>query len=79
MSTITLSKNWSYERMMQLLGGMWFMLLALLVATKIGASLADPWPSLLSSFCLGIFYLLLTVLIMTSHRQRRTRPACCLE
>src|SRR3954468_13522820 len=65
MSTITLSKNWPYERTMQLLGGMWFMLLALLVATKIGTSLADPWPSLLSSFCLGIFYLLLTVLLMT--------------
>ena len=29
MSTITLSKNWSYERTMQLFGGMWFMLLAL--------------------------------------------------
>ncbi|CAN7756729.1 methyltransferase [Bradyrhizobium sp. LjRoot220] len=65
MSTMTLSKNWPYERTMQLLGGMWFMLLALLVATKIGTSLADPWPSLLSSFCLAIFYTLLTVLIMT--------------
>jgi protein-S-isoprenylcysteine O-methyltransferase Ste14 len=65
MSTITLSKNWPYERTMQLLGGMWFMLLALLVATKIGTSLSDPWPSLLSSFCLGIFYMLLTVLIIT--------------
>ncbi|MBR1283029.1 protein-S-isoprenylcysteine methyltransferase [Bradyrhizobium sp. AUGA SZCCT0177] len=65
MSTITLSKNWSYERTMQMLGGMWFMLLALLVATKIGTSLDDPWPSLLSSFCLGIFYVLLTVLMLT--------------
>ncbi|MBR1229485.1 protein-S-isoprenylcysteine methyltransferase [Bradyrhizobium sp. AUGA SZCCT0176] len=65
MSTIALSKNWSYERTMQLLGAMWFMLLALLVATKIGTSLADPWPSLLSSFCLGIFYMLLTVLMLT--------------
>jgi protein-S-isoprenylcysteine O-methyltransferase Ste14 len=65
MSTITLSKNWSYERMMQLLGGMWFMLLALAVAIKIGASPTDPWPSLVSSFCLAIFYTLVTVLIMT--------------
>ena len=69
MSTVTLSntlsRNWSYERMMQLFGGMWFMLLALGVAIKIGASLTDPWPSLLSSFCLAIFYTLLTVLIMT--------------
>ena len=65
MSTITLSKNGSYERMMQLFGGMWFMLLALVVAIKIGGSLTDPWPSLLSSFCLAVFYMLLTVLIMT--------------
>ena len=68
MSTVALSensKNWSYERMMQLLGGMWFMLLALGVAIKIGTSLTDPWPSLLSNFCLAIFYMLLTVLITT--------------
>ena len=65
MSTIALSKNWPYERMMQLFGGMWFMLLALVVAIKIGGSLTDPWPSLLSSFCLAIFYMLLTVLIVT--------------
>src|SRR5216683_8274441 len=65
MSTITLSKNWSYERTMQLFGGMWFMLLALCVAIKIGASLTDPWPSLLSSFCLASFYMLVALLIMT--------------
>jgi protein-S-isoprenylcysteine O-methyltransferase Ste14 len=41
------------------------MLLALLVASKIGASLTDPWPSLLSSFCLASFYMLLALLIMT--------------
>src|SRR5882757_10898936 len=64
MSTITLSKNWSYERMMQLFGSMWFMLLALCVAIRIG-SFTDPWPSLLSSFCLAIFYMLLAVLVMT--------------
>ena len=65
MSTVALSKNWSYERTMQLFGGMWFMLLALLLAIKIGASPNDPWPSLLSSFCLAIFYMLVAVLIMT--------------
>src|ERR1700757_3082203 len=65
MSTVALPINWSYERMMQLFGGMWFMLLAVLVAIKIGGSLGDPWPSLLSSFCLAVFYTLLTVLIMT--------------
>jgi protein-S-isoprenylcysteine O-methyltransferase Ste14 len=64
-STITLPNNWSYDRVMRLLGGLWFMLLALCVANKIGASLTDPWPSLLSSFCLASFYMLLALLIMT--------------
>ena len=57
--------NGSYDRMMRLFGGMWFMLLALCVAIKIGASLTDPWPSLLSSFCLASFYTLVALLIMT--------------
>src|SRR5262249_51213572 len=66
MSTITLPDNWSYDRMMRLLGGMWFMLLALCVANKIGTLLTtEPWPSLLSSFCLAVFYMLLALLIMT--------------
>jgi protein-S-isoprenylcysteine O-methyltransferase Ste14 len=65
MSTVTLSNNWSYDRMMRLFGGMWFMLLALCVANKIWASSTDPWPSLLSSFCLASFYMLLALLIMT--------------
>jgi protein-S-isoprenylcysteine O-methyltransferase Ste14 len=65
MSTLALTKTSSYERTMQLFGGMWFMLLALGVAIKIGTSLSDPWPSLLSSFCLAIFYTLLTMLILT--------------
>jgi protein-S-isoprenylcysteine O-methyltransferase Ste14 len=69
MSTVTLpntrSNNWSYDRTMRVFGGMWFLLLALCVAIKIGASLADPWPSLLSSFCLASFYMLLALLIMT--------------
>jgi len=65
MSTVTLSNNWSYDRMMRLFGGMWFMLLALCVAIKIGASPTDPWPSLLSNFCLASFYMLVALLIMT--------------
>jgi protein-S-isoprenylcysteine O-methyltransferase Ste14 len=64
MSTIALSKISSYDRTMQLFGGIWFMLLALCVAIKIGASLSDSWPSLLSSFCLATFYLLLALLIL---------------
>src|SRR6202008_896296 len=51
--------------MMRLLGGMWFMLLALCVASKIAASLTDPWPPLVSSFCLASFYMLLALLIIT--------------
>jgi protein-S-isoprenylcysteine O-methyltransferase Ste14 len=43
---------------------MWFMLLALCVAVRVG-TLADPWPSLLSSFCLAVFYLILALLIIT--------------
>jgi protein-S-isoprenylcysteine O-methyltransferase Ste14 len=50
--------------MAQLFGGIWFLLLALLVAVKTGAS-GDPWPLRLSSFCLAIFYMLLGLLIMT--------------
>src|SRR5215467_5461173 len=51
--------------MMRLFGGLWFMLLALCVTNKIAASLTDPWPSLLSSFCLASLYMLLALLIMT--------------
>jgi len=65
MSTLALSKISSYDRTMQLFGGMWFMLLALGVAIKVGSSADDPWPTLLSSFCLAIFYTLVTMLILT--------------
>jgi protein-S-isoprenylcysteine O-methyltransferase Ste14 len=51
--------------MMRLFGGMWFMLLAFCVTCKICTSLTDPWPALLSSFCLASFYMLLALLIMT--------------
>ncbi|MBP0115827.1 methyltransferase family protein [Bradyrhizobium vignae] len=65
MSTIVLSKTSAYDRAMQLFGGMWFMLLALGVAIKLGSSAGDPWPSLLSSFCLAVFYVLLALLTIT--------------
>lgn len=65
MSTITLSKSWSYHRTMQLLGGIWFMFMALCVAIKIEASLIDPWPSLFSRFCVANFYVLMGLLVMT--------------
>ena len=64
-STDSLPNIWSYDRMTRLFGGIWFVLLALCVAIKIGASPGDPWPSRLSGFCLGSFYLLLALLIMT--------------
>ena len=65
MNAVTLSKSWPYHRAMQLLGSMWFVFLALCVAIKIDASLTDPWPSLLSRFCIASFYILLALLIMT--------------
>lgn len=49
---------------MQLFGSMWFMLLALCVAVRIG-TFTEPWPSLLSSFCLAIFYVVVALMIMT--------------
>jgi protein-S-isoprenylcysteine O-methyltransferase Ste14 len=57
--------NWSYDRTTRLFGGLWFALLAICLAIKIRASLTDPWPLLLSSFCLATFYILLALLIMT--------------
>jgi protein-S-isoprenylcysteine O-methyltransferase Ste14 len=65
MTAVTLSSAWPYGRLTRLFGGMWFMLLALVVAINIGASPGDPWPLRLSSFCLAIFYVLLALLIMT--------------
>ena len=64
-STDNLPNTWSYDRMTRLFGGLWFMLLAFCLAIKIGASPSDPWPSLLSRFCLASFYMLLGLLIMT--------------
>jgi protein-S-isoprenylcysteine O-methyltransferase Ste14 len=65
MSMITVSKKSSYDWIMQLFGSMWFMLLAIILAIKIGASPNDPWPALLSRFCLASFYMMLALLVMT--------------
>ncbi|MBR1266156.1 isoprenylcysteine carboxylmethyltransferase family protein [Bradyrhizobium sp. AUGA SZCCT0222] len=65
MSTVTLSKSWSYDWTMRLFGSLWFMFLALCVAIRIGTLPAEPWPSLLSSLCLGSFYLLVALLILS--------------
>ena len=64
-SAIRPSNAWSYDRVLQLFGSLWFLLLALVVAAKIVASPDDAWPSRLSSFCLACFYLLLALLILT--------------
>jgi protein-S-isoprenylcysteine O-methyltransferase Ste14 len=69
MSTVALSKTSSYDRTMQLFGSMWFMWLALCLALRIGSGI-DPWPSLVSSFCLATFYVLLALLIMTRSPAR---------
>ena len=68
MSTFAVSKSGSYDWIMQLFGSMWFMLLAVILAIKIGASPNDPWPSLLSRFCLASFYMVLALLIMFRSR-----------
>jgi protein-S-isoprenylcysteine O-methyltransferase Ste14 len=64
-SAFTLSNHWSYDQVMRTFGGLWFFLLGLFVAIKIGASLGDPWPLRLSDYFLGVFYMILALLIMT--------------
>lgn len=61
----TLPDSGSYERMTRVFGSLWFVLLAFLVAIGIGRSPSAPWPSLLSSFCIAMFYMILALLIMT--------------
>jgi len=65
MTIVTFPNARTNDRWSQLLGSLWFLLLAFVVAAKVGASPDEPWPSLLSSFCLAIFYVLLALLIMT--------------
>src|SRR5215470_11934823 len=72
MNTDIVTNNWSYDRMMQLFGGMWFMLLGVCVAINVGASLTKPWLSLLSSFCLASFYMLLALFTMARSPAKAT-------
>jgi protein-S-isoprenylcysteine O-methyltransferase Ste14 len=65
MGTVGLRKALSYDRMIRLFGGLWFLLLAFLAAAKIGASPADLWAARLSGFFLAVFYLLAALLIMS--------------
>jgi protein-S-isoprenylcysteine O-methyltransferase Ste14 len=65
MHTTTSLNNWCYDQISRLFGGVWFLLLALCVARKIGTSFAETWPSVLSNLCLASFYLLLALLIAT--------------
>jgi len=67
---VTPRDPWSYYRIMRLFGGLWFLLLALVVAVKVGATPADLWPARLSSFFLAIFYLLVALLIMSRSPPR---------
>ena len=45
MSTVTLSKSWSYDRTMRLLGGMWFPLTEGSTLQKIGEYIPSYWIS----------------------------------
>jgi protein-S-isoprenylcysteine O-methyltransferase Ste14 len=55
----------SYDRIMPVLGGLWFLLLALFVGAELGVSPDLSLPSRLSSFLLALFYTLAGLLMMT--------------
>jgi protein-S-isoprenylcysteine O-methyltransferase Ste14 len=55
----------SYDRIPQLLGSLWFFLLALAVAAGIAFSPHMLWASRLSNFLLALFYTLVALLMMT--------------
>ncbi|MHC6152481.1 methyltransferase family protein [Bradyrhizobium elkanii] len=62
---MTLLTNLAYDRITRLLGSAWFLLLGLVVTFKLGTAADEPWPSLVSSFCVAVFYLMLALLILT--------------
>lgn len=62
---MTLPTNLAYDRITRLLGSAWFFLLGLVVTFKLGTAADEPWPSLVSSFCVAVFYLMLALLILT--------------
>ena len=57
--------TFAYDRFVKLFGGLWFLLLALVIALKIGTLPADLWATRLSNFFLAVFYLLAAALIMS--------------
>lgn len=69
-TTVLAQHNHGYDRLMRLLGGMWFWFLALCMVAVVrerlftAASLHDLSPSVVSSFCLAIFYVILGVLMV---------------
>jgi protein-S-isoprenylcysteine O-methyltransferase Ste14 len=75
MSTITYTSH-SWPGVMQLFGGMWFLLLALLVAwsaslkVEAATALIDILPSVTSSCFLASFYVIIGVMVMTRPRAK---------
>ncbi|MGY3234480.1 MULTISPECIES: methyltransferase family protein [unclassified Bradyrhizobium] len=65
MNTMALAKTPPLDRVMRLLGSLWFLFLALIGAKQAETLLSGPWPALLSSFCLTLFYLMLGLLVLT--------------
>ncbi|MES5486380.1 methyltransferase [Bradyrhizobium sp. INPA03-11B] len=64
-STMTLPASLAYDRITRVLGSAWFLLLGLVVTLKLGSMGGEPWPSIVSSLCVAVFYLLLALLILT--------------
>ena len=62
---MTLPASLAYDRITRLLGSAWFLLLGLTVTFNLGVSAGEPWPSIVSSLCLAVFYLMLAVLVLT--------------
>lgn len=62
---MTLPASLAYDRVTRFLGSAWFLLLGLVVTLKLGTMAGEPWPSLVSSLCVAVFYLMLALLIFT--------------
>ncbi|MGY3697439.1 protein-S-isoprenylcysteine O-methyltransferase Ste14 [Bradyrhizobium sp. USDA 3240] len=61
---MTVPTNLGYDRITRFLGSAWFLLLGLIVTIKLGTTAGQPWPSLVSSFCTAVFYLMLSLLLL---------------
>lgn len=64
-AAMTLPTNLAYDRLTRVLGSAWFLFLGLVVTFKLGTPGDESWPSLVSSFCTAVFYLMLALLILT--------------